>query len=104
MDALAKRYIDLWQEQLAQISTDPSVKDAWRGVFENTAKTLGMSPDAFAAYTAAFTGAAKGAASAGSPPAPPASGDGGADIADVLRRLDAMEQRLAALETDKAGD
>lgn len=104
MEALAKRYIELWQEQLSQISTDPSVTEAWRGVFENTAKNLGMSPDAFAAYTAAFTGASKGAASARAAPASTAPGDGGADLADVLRRLDSMEQRLAALEADKAGD
>ena len=104
MDALAKRYIELWQGQMAQISTDPSVTDAWRSVFENAAKNLGIAPDAFAAYTAAFSGAAQGAsqgaAAAGPEAAAAASSDGGADLADVLRRLDALERRVAALETD----
>lgn len=102
MDALAKRYIDLWQEQLAQISADPSITEAWRGVFENAAKNVGLSPEAFTAYTAAFTGAAKGAS--GATPAATAHDDGGADVADVLRRLDAMERRLTALESNKTGD
>lgn len=104
MDALAKRYIELWQDQMAQVSADPSVTDAWRSVFENAAKNLGIAPDAFAAYTAAFSGAAQGAnqgnGSAGPEAAAAASGDGGADLADVLRRLDALERRLAALESD----
>lgn len=103
MEALAKRYVDLWQEQLAQISADPSITEAWQGVFETTAKNVGLSPDAFTAYTAAFTGAAQGAAS-GATPAAAAHGDGGADVADVLRRLDAMERRLAAFEANKTGD
>ncbi len=100
MDALAKRYVELWQDQMAQISSDPSVTDAWRSVFENAAKNLGIAPDAFAAYTAAFSGVSQGAALAGSEAAAPASSDGRADLADVLRRLDALERRLAALETD----
>jgi hypothetical protein len=104
MDALAKRYIELWQDQMAQISADPSVTDAWRSVFENAAKNLGIAPDAFAAYTAAFAGATHGAnkdsGSAGPEAAAAASGDGGADLADVLRRLDALERRLTALEAD----
>lgn len=104
MDALAKRYIELWQDQMAQISVDPSVTDAWRSVFESAAKNLGIAPDAFAAYTAAFSGAAHGAkqgnGSTGSKTPAALSGDRGADLADVLRRLDALERRLAALETD----
>jgi len=102
MDALAQRYIDLWQEQLAQISADPSITEAWRGVFETAAKNVGLSPEPFTAYTSAFTGAAQG--TSGATPAAAAHGDGGADVADVLRRLDAMEQRLAAFEANKAGD
>ncbi len=53
MDALAKRYIELWQEQLSRVSTDPSITEAWRSVFEAAAKNIGWTPDAVAAYTAA---------------------------------------------------
>jgi len=97
MDALAKRYIALWQEQLAQVSGDPSVMEAWRPVFEGAAKSLGWTPDAVDAYAAALSGAVGATAS------PPASHGGSAGHADVLRRLDALEQRFAALESDKPG-
>jgi hypothetical protein len=93
MDAIAKRYIELWQDQMAQISSDPSVADAWQTVFENTAKNLGWDPDAFTSNQPA-----RAKATAAS------SRDGGVDLTDVLRRLDAMERRLIALEADRDGD
>lgn len=105
MDALAKRYIALWQDQMTQISADPSVTEAWQSVFETAAKNEGLTSDAFAAYTAAFSGAgaSQPGAAAGSAPTAPASGNGGPDFADVLRRLDALERRIADLEADRAG-
>lgn len=105
MDALAKRYIELWQDQMTQISADPSVTEAWQSVFETAAKNEGLTSDAFAAYTAAFSGAgaSQPGAAAGSAPTAPASGNGGSDLADVLRRLDALERRIADLEADRAG-
>jgi hypothetical protein len=100
MDALAKRYIELWQEQLAKVSADPSVTEAWRFVFESAAKNMGWTPDAIAAYTAAAQASSTpGAATAASP-----FGHGGSDPTDVLRRLDALEQRLSSLEADQDGD
>ena len=99
MDALAKRYIDLWQEQLARVSADPSVTEAWRSVFEAATKNMGWTPDAVSANTTAQNS---------TPPGPPAtaasSGNGGPDLADVLRRLNALEQRLSALEADQGSD
>ena len=100
MDALAKRYIELWQEQLSRVSTDPSITDAWRSVFEAAAKNMGWTPDVVAAYTTP----SEHSAQAGSAAAAASSGDGGTDLTDVLRRLDALEQRLSALETDKGSD
>ena len=100
MDALAKRYIDLWQEQLARVSADPSVTEAWQSIFDAAAKTMGWTPDAVAAYTVAT----QNSPTPGTPAAAASSGDGGADITDVLRRLDALEQRIRALEADQRGD
>ncbi|MEQ8509222.1 MAG: hypothetical protein RIF37_10580 [Rhodospirillaceae bacterium] len=109
MDALAKRYISLWQDQLAQVSGDPSVMEAWRPVFEGAAKSLGWTPDAVDTYAAALRGAVQNAAAsatgatAGAKTSASSFDGGSAGYADVLRRLDALEQRVAALEPDKSG-
>lgn len=100
MEALAKRYIELWQEQLAKASADPSVTEAWQAVFQAAAKNMGWTPDSIAAFTAN----AQTTAQTGAETVAPAPGDGGPDLADVLRRLDALEQRLSALEADQDGD
>lgn len=136
LDALAQRYIDMWQEQLAQISSDPAITEAWGSAFQNAADSLGqnlgqdlgqnigITPDAIAAtaaaFTAAFTAVGQGAARANQSADGPSSGtangtagaqatastpdDGGADPAALLRRLDALEQRIAALQTDQGRD
>lgn len=116
MDALAQRYIDLWQEQVAQISTDPQIVDAWGSALQNAAQNLGWTPDAIAAYTAVLKGAVAGAGATGSSggDAPrdstrakttsAASDGGGDDPAALLRRIDALERKLAALEADRGGD
>ena len=96
MDALAKRYIELWQEQLSRMATDPSTTDAWRAVFKAAAKNFGWTPDTVATFTTA--------AQTGTPASATSSGDGGPDLTDVLRRLDALEQRISALETDQGSD
>lgn len=111
MDALAQRYIDMWQDQLAQISTKPAAPEAWGSVLQNAGQSLGWTPDAIAAFAAAYSVPAQDAAASQRPartsgattPAP-ASGDGGDDPSALLRRLDALERRLAALETDREGD
>lgn len=111
MDALAQSYIDLWQEQMAQISTDPATTEAWSSVLQNTAQSLGWTPDTIAAFTTAYTGPAQDAAAphrpagtGGAATAAPASDGGGDDPSALLRRLNALERRLAALEADRDGD
>lgn len=109
MDALAQRYIDMWQEQLAQISTDPAVTEAWGSALQNTAQSLGWTPDAISAFAATLQGAAnpssnRSAGPTGTEAAAPAPGGGGDDPTAMLRRLNALERRLAALEADREGD
>ena len=100
LDALAQRYIELWQDQVARMSEDASVAALWRPFLENAGKTAGWTPETLAATFSAFQSqTARGAARATSAAAP--SDDGGDDLADVLCRLDAIEQRLAALEADQ---
>lgn len=117
-DALAKRYLDLWQQEMAKLAQDPQAAGAWANLFQ------GMMQNATAAWGQACAPGAspttsgfnfgglnhERAAPAKSPvdatraaSAAASSGDGGVAFADVLRRIDArldsIEQRLSALET-----
>jgi hypothetical protein len=117
-DALAKRYLDLWQQEMAKLAQDPQAAGAWANLFQ------GMMQNATAAWgqasapgnspnTSGFNFGGlnhERAAPSGSPinatrptASSASSGDGGLAVADVLRRIDArlesIEQRLSALET-----
>jgi hypothetical protein len=117
-DALAKRYLDLWQQEMAKLAQDPQAAGAWANLFQGmmqnaaaawgqaaapgtTAMTPGFNFGGLNHERAAPSRSPADATRATTPSA--ASGDGGLAVADVLRRIDArlgtIEQRLAALET-----
>src|SRR4051812_28131734 len=90
-DALAKRYLELWQEQIAKLAKDPGqLTDAAAGWSRWAASMVGgLAPN----------GTSSGTQSAPRSPAAAApSRDGGVDLADVLGRLDAVERQLANIE------
>src|SRR5690349_7209553 len=104
MEVLARRFLALWQEQLVATASDPDLTAA-------LAHMMSLAGCALAPWTAALraatrlreeadlaTGAADRTTSA---PAP--SGNGGDAVAEFARRLAAVEERLARLETG-AGD
>lgn len=105
LDRLAEAWITLWQNELAALAADAEVAAAWRQAFGLATAWLGAAPDraggragherAAAAPRPTAAGAASGAG----------AGDalGGADAAALLRRIDALERRLAALEGAPAG-
>ena len=104
LEALAKRFLDLWQEQVAAAVADPALAD-WLARFLATpgqigptsGPTSGMMPDA-AAFADVF------AAMAGRSPAAAAPCGAGDDRVDQLaRRLGECEKRLAALERGAGG-
>jgi hypothetical protein len=88
-NALAKKYLDLWQEQLGKLARDPDQLSGAAATWSKLAAS--MLQGTGAAHEPAAS--AHGAAAAAAP-----SRDGGVDLADVLKRLDVIEQRLAALE------
>jgi len=108
-EALAAKCLDLWQEQIAKLAKDPrqltDAAAAWSrtatSMMQNAASAMGgtaivMSPTAEphdAPDSHIKTTATPGAKTTRS-----SYGDGGLDSADVLRRLDALEKRLAILE------
>lgn len=133
MEALARRYLDLWQDQWAALCADPAVADSmartmtafgqtaltFNGVWEQTLgsaaaanpwldmmKTLWPAPGAKGteSHDEDNTGAAGTAAAApGTASAGPASGRGNGDLAELAGRIAALERELAALAPDPAG-
>jgi hypothetical protein len=91
LSALAKRYVDLWQDQLIAMAADPVLA-------ESTARLLAaLVPSAWPGQADDDVGphraAAPGSAAAG---APFDERDG--RVAQLTRRLAALEKRLAAME------
>jgi hypothetical protein len=114
LDELAKRYLDLWQDQIAAVSADPEVARTL-GRYAQLWATLG--PAGFAGIWAAAAEGLKGAGAganvmadgpfaeffkhaAGSAadrtaPAGAARGDRGDELAELRRRLAVLEERVA---------
>jgi hypothetical protein len=99
VEALAKEFLDLWQQQAAATLTDPALGDAMARWLELAggffAAAQGIKPPAPAGA------AGDGKARAASPGAAPGGGQHGLD--DLLRRLAACEKRLARLEKQPKG-
>jgi hypothetical protein len=136
LEELARRYLDLWQEQATALAADPNFAAALKDLYAGgeAAARLG---DAVAAWGAmlppglfpgglpprhpddsqggsddqAADGRAEREASTArrgaKPPGPPAPGaashDGGHDLDEFARRLAALEERIAALESGARG-
>jgi len=107
LDALAKRYLDLWQDQLGGISKDQQTAE----IMAQTMELMNAGAAAFASMVAAQGNLNKGypdadaAPTAGKPNAPPGtaaaaapSGASDPDLDELARRLDRLEERLDTLE------
>lgn len=111
LEALAKRFLDLWQEQAASAASDPAVVAATQRFAELTA----AAPSTwFALWTQALQAAqhaathGRPAAGPDSPPpgaaaARPASGGGAVDLDELARRLATLERRVAGIESGQGG-
>jgi hypothetical protein len=113
--ALAERFLDLWQDQLAAVATDPDLAEQVARLWSQWL----VGPTAWRPAPAAAparpcaarparsrepprhhdtTGQAGDAEAPRATPAAAASGDRGADVGDLLARIGTLEKRLAALE------
>jgi hypothetical protein len=95
LDRLAEDWIALWQSELASLAADPELASGWAallGAFAGKAAAHDPAPGAAPAADASQPGRAARDA-----------GAGGDAEARLLARIDALEQRLAALEQGPAG-
>lgn len=105
LDTLARRYLDLWQDQVAAMAADPELSETMMRLWQNAAAAgpagwaqlwAAVAPRQAATGTPSdFTTAT---ATTGSAPAAAPSGDRGDDVAELGRRVAELELRLGRIE------
>jgi hypothetical protein len=107
LEALARRYVELWQDQVAATAADPEITAALTRLVQAAAAGLGAQaswwqtlwPQPPSGEPHVPTGPVAVPEAPGSSPAAAASVDSGGNVAELQARLAALEERLAALET-----
>jgi len=90
-DKLARRYLDLWQSQLAGLASDQALT-------EQIARLFAAANTQVASALQAAQGAHHGS-QAGTSAAASASGHGADDVGELRKRVEALEARIAELES-----
>ena len=97
-DKLARRYLDLWQSQLSGLASDQALTEQIARLFA-AANTQVAS--ALQAAQGASHASQASSAQTGTSAAAPASGHGTDDVGELRKRLEALEARIADLETKR---
>jgi hypothetical protein len=92
VDRLARRYLDLWQSQLSGLATDQALT-------EQIARLFAAANAQMAAILQAHQGASHAAPATGTAPAAAAPQHGADDLGELRKRLAALEERVAELES-----
>jgi len=101
LESLAKRYLDVWESQLAGMAADSELAAQLGRLFAATNSALLAGLKAPLAAAGAFDAAQHGKSTQhppGTAPAAAASGYSGVDLGELADRLAAFERRLAGLE------
>jgi hypothetical protein len=101
-DRLARRYLDLWQSQLAGLAADPALSEQMARLFAAANAQVAATLQAAQCKPAQPEGAPHGTSSASgttSPAAPP--GDGADDVGELRKRVATLEARIRDLEAER---
>lgn len=107
LERLANAYLDLWQDQMAAMAADPVLTETMSRLFALTSAGAGpafsqeaeQSRDANRQNSKQSGNGAEPTTAAGAEAAAAAPRDGGYDLGELARRIAAIEERLAALES-----
>jgi polyhydroxyalkanoate synthesis regulator protein len=100
-DRLARRYLDLWQSQLAGLASDQALTEQIARLFA-AANTQVASAIEMAQGARHATSPASGqptSSQTGTPAAAAAPGHGADDVGELRKRVEALETRIAELES-----
>src|SRR5258708_31060896 len=98
-DRLARRYLDLWQSQLAGLASDQALTEQIARLFAAAnAQAASVLQAAQGGHHAGQPSSQTGSSSAGSP-----SRHGPDDVGELRKRVEALEARIAELES-RLGD
>jgi len=92
-DKLARRYLDLWQSQLAGLASDQALT-------EQIARLFAAANSQIASALQAAQGASH-AAQTGTSSAASSSGNGADNVGELRKRVEALEARIAELESKR---
>jgi hypothetical protein len=95
-DRLARRYLDLWQSQLSGLAADQALT-------EQIARLFAAANAQLAAVLPAAQGAPNAAPPSGTATAAAPSGHGPDDVGELRKRVEALEARIAELESKLGG-
>ncbi|MGZ5784170.1 MAG: hypothetical protein ACXWI3_12555 [Croceibacterium sp.] len=95
-DRLARRYLDLWQSQLAGLTADQALT-------EQIARLFAAANTQVASAIKAAQGAQHAATATGTPSAAASSGHGADDVGELRKRVEALEAKIAQLESKLGG-
>ena len=90
-DRLARRYLDLWQNQLSGVASDQALT-------EQIARLFAAANAQLASVLQAAQGAPHATSASGASPSAAAPQHGADDLGELRKRLAALEARLAELE------
>lgn len=103
LERLARRYLDLWESQLAAMAADSELAEQLGRLFAATNASLLAGVKAAGAEQEANAGVTS-VPSDRTAAASVARGDGTVDVAELERRIAALERRLAALERRQSSE
>jgi len=96
-DRLARRYLDLWQSQLAGLAADQALTEQIARLF--AAANAQVASVLQAAQAAPHAAAAAPKPAPGPASAAPSSGDSADDVGELRKRVADLEARLADLQS-----